>query len=357
MFAFAAFLLLFAEESGQGIEQALKRFIDAFATVEAEAADPINTAGAIYEGAIPGMLRRLDPFSVFFDPGQFEQLRELENSTRKGFRQRRLDSSRPCNRVADDARDTISQVGHEPRRRNRRNQRHSAGTARYGAISSTPQPVEKPASTSRRTPFGERAADSAFLTPEEVDTPSVERAFHPRPGVAYLRVGSFDAPTGKAIKEAIEQLGGQNLKGLVLDLRNNPGGVVGAALETVALFLKPGQTIVSVRGRSVGSDEIKVPEKLTPYTFPIAVLVNDKTASASEIVAGALQDHKRATIIGEQSYGKGLGSKRYAAVARNRDGAYHGLLLHASGPFHSTSITWTTREDDYGRRRRWHYSR
>ena len=61
------------------------------------------------------------------------------------------------------------------------------------------------------------------------------------------------------------------------------GGVVGAALETVALFLKPGQTIVSVRGRSVGSDEIKVPEKLTPYAFPIAVLVNNKTASASEI--------------------------------------------------------------------------
>ena len=139
-----------------------------------------------------------------------------------------------------------------------------------------------------------------------MDTPSVDRAFHPRPGVAYLRVGSFDVPTGKAIKEAIEQLGGQNLKGLVLDLRNNPGGVIGAALETAALFLKPGQTIVSVRGRSVGSDEIKVPEKVTPYTFPVAMLVNDKTASASEIVAGALQDHKRATIIGEQSFGKGF---------------------------------------------------
>jgi carboxyl-terminal processing protease len=144
------------------------------------------------------------------------------------------------------------------------------------------------------------------LTPEEVDAPSVERAFHIRPDVAYLRVATFDVPTGKAVRDAIEQLGGQKLKGLVLDLRNNPGGVMNSALETASLFLKPGQTIVSVRGRAIGSDEIKVPENATPYTFPVAVLVNSKTASASEIVSGALQDHKRATVIGEQSFGKGL---------------------------------------------------
>ena len=70
------------------------------------------------------------------------------------------------------------------------------------------------------------------LTPEEVDAPSVERAYLIRPDIAYLRVGSFDVPTGKAIHDAIEQLGGAKLKGLLLDLRNNPGGVVGSALET-----------------------------------------------------------------------------------------------------------------------------
>src|SRR5688500_2624325 len=67
------------------MDRSLKRFVDLFAVVEQNAADPLNPAQALYEGAIPGMLRRLDPHSVFFDPGQFQQLKELENSTRKGF--------------------------------------------------------------------------------------------------------------------------------------------------------------------------------------------------------------------------------------------------------------------------------
>jgi carboxyl-terminal processing protease len=93
---------------------------------------------------------------------------------------------------------------------------------------------------------------------------------------------------------------------LVLDLRNNPGGVVGAALQTASLFLKPGQKIFSIRGRGVAEKAESVPESATPYAFKLAVLVNGKSASASEIVTGALQDHDRATVLGEPSYGKGL---------------------------------------------------
>src|SRR5689334_20250456 len=85
MLGFVALLLLFADERAPSLERAVKSFIDVFAAVEENAADPINTSTAIYEGAVPGMLKRLDPFSVFFDPGQFEQLKELEKSTRKGF--------------------------------------------------------------------------------------------------------------------------------------------------------------------------------------------------------------------------------------------------------------------------------
>jgi carboxyl-terminal processing protease len=306
MLAFAAFLFLFAEEGGQSVEQALKRFIDVFATIEAEAADPINPASAIYEGAVPGMLKRLDPFSVFFDPGQFEQLKELEKSTRKGFGSvvsilpgrvivlQTLPGT-PSAKSGMSPGDEIVAINGIPLAR--------LDTEQLVQLLS--QSRNQQVRLDVRRPGNARLLP-LILTPEEVDTPSVERAHHIRPNIAYVRVGSFDVPTGKAIKEAIEQLGGAGLKGLVLDLRNNPGGVVTSALETVALFLKPGQTIVSIRGRSVGSEEVKTPPGLTPYEFPVAVLMNAKSASAAEIVAGALQDHKRAAIIGEQSFGKGL---------------------------------------------------
>jgi len=91
-----------------------------------------------------------------------------------------------------------------------------------------------------------------------------------------------------------------------LDLRNNPGGLVTAAVETASLFLPPASTIVTVRGRNVAEHTEKVPERARPYGFKLAMLLNEKTASASEIVAGALQDHDRATVLGVPSYGKGL---------------------------------------------------
>jgi carboxyl-terminal processing protease len=134
----------------------------------------------------------------------------------------------------------------------------------------------------------------------------VERAFLLKPGIGYLRIASFDEKTGEQIKSAIESLGGRELKGLVLDLRNNPGGLLTSALETASLFLKPGLPILTVRGRAVPQKEEKVPADAKPYEFPVAALINGKSASASEIVAGALQDHDRGVIVGEQSFGKGL---------------------------------------------------
>ena len=144
------------------------------------------------------------------------------------------------------------------------------------------------------------------LEPTLVDSPSVDRAFMLTPGVGYMRITNFDTTTGKLVKETIERLGGENLKGLVMDLRDNPGGVVQAALEIASLFLEPDQLIFSIRGRSQKTQEIRVPKDSTPYKFPLAMLINGKSASASEIVTGALQDHDRASVFGEPSYGKGL---------------------------------------------------
>jgi carboxyl-terminal processing protease len=144
------------------------------------------------------------------------------------------------------------------------------------------------------------------LDPELLDSPSVDRAFLLQPGIGYVRVNGFDPQTAKQLKDAIEKLGGEKLKGLVLDLRDNPGGVVQAALEAASYFLKPGQKILSVKGRSIAEQTVDVPKTANPYLFPLAVLVNAKSASASEILTGALQDHDRAVVIGEPSFGKGL---------------------------------------------------
>ena len=280
--------------------------MDVFATVEANAADPISSEQAFFQGAIPGMLRRLDPHSVFFDPGQFEQLRQLETSTSKGFGS--VVSVLPGRVIVlqtlpgtPSARSGLA-PGDELLAVNGIRLDRLDAEQLIGLLS---QSRQHPAQLDVRRPGNARILQLT-LTPEEMQSPSVERAFLLKPGIGYLRVASFDEKTGADIAAAIEKLGGRNLQGLVLDLRNNPGGVLGAALHTAALFLKPDSKLLTVRGRNVPEKEEKVPPSAQPYEFPLAVVINGKSASASEIVAGALQDHDRARIVGEASFGKGL---------------------------------------------------
>ena len=304
---FAALLLLAAPAAkDEPLDEQLKKLVDVYAAVEAEAADPVSTQRAFYEGAIPGMLRRLDPHSVFFDPGQFEQLREMEKSTRKGFGTivslmpgrviiLQVMPGSPSQRSGLSPGDEILAINNIPLNRLEIEQ----------LVQLLTETRQRQAGLDVRRPGNARLL-RFVLTPEDVDAPSVERAFHLEPGIGYLRVGSFDVQTGKQIEEAIGKLGGADLKGLVLDLRNNPGGVLPAALQTASLFLQPGQKILSARGRKLEAQDVLVPDGAKPYTFPVSVLVNGKTASASEIVAGAIQDHKRGSVIGEATFGKGL---------------------------------------------------
>ena len=306
MLTLLTFLLFFADEAPSPLEDSLKKFIGVFSAVQENAADPINSAEAVYEGALPGMLKRLDPHSIFFNPGHFEQLKEMENSTRKGFGTivsilpgrvivLQATPGTPSARAGLSPGDEIVAVNNIPL--NRLEMEQIMGLLQESRQKQARLDVRR---------IGNARILPLILTPEEMDAPSVERAFYLAPNVGYLRVGSFDLATGQQIRDAIEKLGGDKLEGLVLDLRNNPGGVLNAAVETAGLFLEPGQKIVSVKGRSVKNSDALVPKDARPYRFPVAVLVNAKSASASEIVAGALQDHKRARIIGEPSYGKGL---------------------------------------------------
>jgi carboxyl-terminal processing protease len=305
-FVLPALLVAAAAVSGQDLETEIRNFTRVYAAVESQAAEPPDPARAIYGGAIPGMLRPLDPHTVFFDPDQFEQLRKLQESVSKGFGSvvnvlpgrvivlQTLPGT-PSARAGLAAGDEIIAINGIVLDRLSFEQ----------LLALLGESRQRPATLDVRRPGSLRTLQFS-LTPEDLQAPSVERAFLLKPGVGYVRVLSFDAQTAADLKQAIERLGGQALKGLVMDLRNNPGGLLPSALETASMFLKPGQLLVTVGGRAVQAAEQRVPDGARPYTFPLAVLVNEKSASAAEIVAGALQDHDRAVIIGAPSYGKGL---------------------------------------------------
>jgi carboxyl-terminal processing protease len=284
----------------------MKRFIDAYQILEQNAADPFDMDKAFYQGAIPGLLHHLDPHSVFFDPGQFSQLQQMETSTSKGFgtvvsvlpgRVVVLQTlpNTPSEKAGMAPGDEILAVN------NYRLDRLDTDQI----IELLSESKQKEAQLVVRRP-GNAGLVELTLTPENMQTSSVERVFELRPGIGYIRVSAFEEKTAQQIHDGIEKLGGRNLKGLVIDLRNNPGGLMTAALETASFFLQPGQVILSAKGRNVAETIERVPADNKPYTFPLAVIVNSKTASASEIVSGALQDHDRATIAGEPSFGKGL---------------------------------------------------
>lgn len=284
----------------------VRRFTQVFALIEDNAADPIEPKAAFESGVLPAMLRKLDPHTVFFNKEQFEQLREMETSTRKGFGSivsilpgrvivlQTMPAS-PSERAGLQPGDEIIAINNVALSRFDMEQmvEYLTYTRQKDALLSVrrqnfPRPLE------------------FVLSPTTLNAPTVERTFELQPGFAYIRVGSFEDKTGRDIRNAIEKVGGEKLKGLILDLRNNPGGVFASALETASLFLPSATRITSVRGRSKKEENIEVPPDNKPYKFPVTVLINGKSASASEVVASALQDNGRATVIGLSSYGKGL---------------------------------------------------
>jgi len=303
LLALSAAARLFAADD---LPSQMKTVLDAYAAAEQNAADPVGMEPVFYQGMIPALLRTLDPHSIFFDPDQFEQLRKMEQSTQKGFGSvvsllpgrvivlQTLPGTPSAKAGLVPGDEILAINGYLISRLDLEQLTQLLSQSR-----------QRPAQLDvRRT--GAVRLMHLTLVPEDMQAPSVERAFFVGAGIGYIRVGSFDQKTAFEIRDAIEKLGGEHLAGLVLDLRNNPGGVVESALETASLFLDPNATIVTVRGRHVPEKTETVPPLAKPYKFKLAVLINDKTASAAEIVSGALQDQDRATILGSTSYGKGL---------------------------------------------------
>jgi carboxyl-terminal processing protease len=153
---------------------------------------------------------------------------------------------------------------------------------------------------------GAPAPITVTVTRDAIKTSLVD-AFWYKPGIAYLKVSSFEAQNvASDVEEAFARMDESKVKGLILDLRENRGGLVTEAVSLAGRFLHDGQVVVSHRGRAEKEQVFRAKAVAAAQNYPIVVLVNGNSASASEIVSGALQDHDRALIMGENTFGKGL---------------------------------------------------
>lgn len=284
----------------------LRAFSEIFGRIKSSYVEPVKDQELI-ENAIRGMLSGLDPHSSYLDLDGFKELREgtsgefgglgIEVSMEDGFVKvvAPIDDT-PAAEAGVQAGDLIIRLDDKPVK----------GMSLNDAVDiMRGEPGSKIELTIIRE--GEDRPLSLELTRAIIKVKSVKYEML-EPGYGYLRISTFQSPTGQSVRDAISDMKKENdgkLKGLVLDLRNNPGGVLDAAVEVSDAFIDKG-LIVYTEGRIEDADQkfhAKPGDMLNGA--PIIVLVNVGSASASEIVAGALQDHQRAVVIGTKTFGKG----------------------------------------------------
>jgi len=286
---------------------AIKHFSTLLGLVEENYAGDVDADKAVY-GAIDGMLRTLDPHSKFFDPKAFNSLREDQRGKYYGlgitvttrFGKVTVVSppflGSPAEKVGLRVGDVISQVNGES----------TQGLDLNDVVSRLKGPRGTTVKIRVIRPGVEEPLELLPVR-DEIAKYTINNAYMIRPRVGYIKLESFAETTGQELRDALRKLDVKNMDGLVFDLRNNPGGLLQEAIEVCETFLQKGQLIVETRGRTRGSNRPYASQKLNSENlFPLVVLINPQSASASEIVAGALQDHDRGLIVGQTSFGKGL---------------------------------------------------
>ncbi len=301
---FAAPATSAVEEPGALPLEELRTFADVYNQIRVGYVEDIEDS-TLLEYAIQGMLMGLDPHSVYLTKDAFEGLQEqtsgeftglgLEVGMEDGYVKiiSPIDGS-PAAEAGLQSGDVILKLGKVPVKGMSLNE--AIDIMRGPAGSAIELTIGRP---------GESQPFEISLIRDVIKVASVRQRFL-EPGYGYIRIAQFQSATGDDVARALDKLRQeQELKGLILDLRNNPGGVLRSSVDVAGLFMDGG-TVVYTEGRLPNSD-MHYDAEATDITggTPLVVLINSGSASASEIVAGALQDHSRAVIMGTRSFGKG----------------------------------------------------
>jgi carboxyl-terminal processing protease len=284
----------------------LRLYTAALAQIQNDYVEQVDSAQLVY-GSIDGMLRTLDPHSSFFDPKAYKQMRERQSGSYYGL---------GVTIAAIDGDITVSSVfeGSPAFRAGIRRQDVIARIEDHSAKGySTDQAVtELKGAKGTKVNIGIRRKDVEGLIDltverDKVELTTVKTSFMIAPGTGYVRLQDFADTTNSELTGALKKLSADGMQRLVLDLRENPGGPLKQAIDVSSHFLRKGQMVVYTRGRIPNSDEdYRVSEEGDFTDVPLVVLVNRDSASASEIVSGAMQDHDRGVIVGETTFGKAL---------------------------------------------------
>ncbi|AAC06952.1 S41 family peptidase [Aquifex aeolicus] len=279
----------------------LKLFTEALKIVEREYVEPVPIKKLIY-GAIDGMVSSLDPFSDFFTPEEYKEfLSETEGEFGGVGIEITMENGRPV---------VVSPIEGTPA--------WKAGirpgdiiiavdgedTFNMSLMEVVKKIRGKPGTKVKLTILrkGEGKPIEVTLVRARIKVPSVKYTNYK--GIGYIKISQFTSGTSKSLEKAILELENQNVKGFIIDLRNNPGGLLSEAVDVGDLFIPKGKLIVYTKGRKGELHRYFAEREPITQGLPVVLLVNKGSASASEIVAGALQDYHIATLVGEKTFGK-----------------------------------------------------
>jgi carboxyl-terminal processing protease len=289
------------------------KFTEAYSAIQKNLAEPVDPDRAVFDGGIRGMLSALDPFCSFFDREQFELLKQQTRGEGLGFGSilyvtpgkilvLQTAQGSPSWRAGLGPGDEIVEINGT--RVNRVDFQTLVELLRRSRSHPVRLGVVHP---------GKFIAQDYDLKPAEVALPSVDKSFLLSPGIGYIHLSSFEQKTPQEVLDAAARLETPPLDGLVLDLRDNHGGVVDAAIGVASLFLRPDALVMTMRGRASPEKAYRTASSVRSelaagarFNVPMIVLVNGDTASAAEVLAAALQEHDRAVLAGEPTYGKGV---------------------------------------------------